>query len=171
MNQENRNILFNANALIDFQKTDFSVLGEVRQHLGNLYLLKEIRDEVQGLTQKDCRSVDLKVISSKDHIKNIANQPYGSLSRPDRLNLYTSIDSGFSLVTNDLNLRKACEERQVKIIWGLQLLLILIEKSDYSINDAIKIGKMIGNKNRYISEEIVNDFVARAEIIRNNRTL
>ena len=57
MNQENRNILFDANALIDFQKTDFSVLGEVRQHLGNLYLLKEIRDEVQGLTQKDCRSV------------------------------------------------------------------------------------------------------------------
>ena len=74
-------------------------------------------------------------------------------------------------MTNDVNLRKACEERQVKIIWGLQLLLILIEKSDYSINDAIKIGKMIGNKNRYISEEIVNDFVARAEIIRNNRTI
>ena len=52
MNQENRNILFDANALIDFQKTDFSVLGEVRQHLGNLYLLKEIRDEVQGLTKR-----------------------------------------------------------------------------------------------------------------------
>ena len=170
MNQENRNILFDANALIDFQKTDFSVLSGVSQHLGNLYLLEEIYNEVLGLTKEDCHLVNLKVISSKDHIKNIANQPYGSLSRPDRLNLYTSIDSGYSLVTNDVNLRKACEERQVKIIWGLQLLLILIEKSEYSIDDTIKIGKMIGDKNQYISEEIVDDFVAKAEFIRNNRT-
>ena len=170
MNQENRNILFDANALIDFQKTDFSVLSEVSQYLGNLYLLEEIYNEVHGLTKEDCLLVNLKVISSKDHIKNIANQPYGSLSRPDRLNLYTSIDSGYSLVTNDVNLRKACEVRHVKVIWGLQLLLILIEKSEYSIDDAIKIGKMIGNKNRYVSEEIVSDFVAKAEIIKNNRT-
>ena len=170
MNQENRNILFDANALIDYQKTDFSVLGEVRQHLGNLYLLKEIRDEVQGLTQKDCRSVDLKIISSKKYVKELATKPFGGLSLPDRLNLYTSIDSGYSLVTNDINLRKACEERQVKIIWGLQLLLILIEKSEYSIDDTIKIGKLIGDKNQFITKEIVNNFVAKAEIIRDNRT-
>ncbi len=170
MDQENRNILFDANALIDFQKTDFSVLAEVTQHLGNIYLLKEIRDEVWGLTQKDCRSVDLKVISSKKYIKELAAKPFGGLSLPDRLNLYTSIDSGFSLVTNDVNLRKACKVRQDKIIWGLQLLLILIENSEYSIDDAIKIGKMIGDQNQYISKVIVDDFVAKAEFIRNNRT-
>ena len=73
-------------------------------------------------------------------------------------------------MTNIVNLRKACKVRQVRVIWGLQLLHILIEKSECSIDDAIKIGKMIGDKNQYISKVIVDDFVVKAEIIRNNRT-
>ena len=77
MNQENRNFLFDANALIDFQKTEFSVLAKVKQHLGNKCQLKAVR----GLTKNDCRLADLTVISLKDHIKKWLPNPMVAFHR------------------------------------------------------------------------------------------
>ena len=170
MNDKIGNILFDANVLIDFQKSDFSVLAEIRKHLGNIYLLKEVRAEVPGLTKKDCRLVDLKVISPPKLDKRFVVEPHPRLSREDKLNLYTAINFKFELATNDRKLRAECEKYNVNVIWGLELLLKLVERSKYSIDHARYIGERIGARNRrYITTKILDEFIDKLEKIRINR--
>ena len=91
----------------------------------------------------------------------------GQLSKNDRRTLFTVKEFGMDLVTNDKHLRTACLDFKIKVIWGLQLLIELVKKSDYSVNVAKNLGQKIYEKNDYISEEIVNDFISKIENIRN----
>ena len=69
-------------------------------------------------------------------------------------------------MTNDKNLRKACLKRNGNVIWGLELLVILVEKSEYSIDDAIRVGKKICECNERITDKDVSDFIKKLEKIR-----
>ena len=170
MDIKERNFLFNANVLIDFQKSDFSVLAKIRQQIGNLYLLEDVRAEVPGLTGNDCDLVGLRNISPPSRIKKMTKEPYHGLSREDRLILNTAIDFGFEIATNDTKLRRESERSGVKLIWGLQLLLEFVEKSEFSIDSAKIIGERIVARNLYMTEKILVEFVEKLENIRTNRT-
>ena len=55
-------LLMDANVLIDYQKSDLSVLGLVDKHVGEVNVLTTILDEVDGLGVVDCERLGLKVI-------------------------------------------------------------------------------------------------------------
>ena len=170
MNIEPEKLLLDANVLIDFFNSDFSILSDIRRHIAEIFVLSDILEfELPDISISDCHEVGLAIIDPKDHVSKESETELGQLSPEDRLNLFTAVDSGYSLVTNDVKLRKACEQRNIKIIWGLQLLLMLVEKSEYSIDDARVIGENMCDSNDYISEEIVNDFISKIEKIRYSR--
>ncbi len=170
MTKLSEKLLLDANVLIDLQNSELEVLSEVKKHVAEIFVLKDIFDnELPDLTESDCHRVDLAIIEPKEHVSREVDKNFVKLTEEDQLNLFTAVDSGFILVTNDVNLRKACEERQVKVIWGLQLILMLVEKSEYSIDDAKNIGEKIAESNPFITEEIVLDFNEKLENIRHNK--
>ena len=154
-----KRFLIDADVLIDFQNSNFSVLQAVNQFIGNIYSLREIREEVIGLTFEDCHQVGLNIIKPKEHVKVQAKITRGKLSENDRLNLYTAIDSDFVLVTNDSDLLRACKENKVKALRGLRLLIILFKKSNIPVQDIIQIAEEIHKSNPiHISKEIFDSF-------------
>ena len=55
-------LLMDANVLIDYQKSDFSVLGLVSKHVGEVHVLTNIIEEVDDLEVDDCERIGLKAI-------------------------------------------------------------------------------------------------------------
>ena len=55
-------LLMDANVLIDYQKSDFSVLGLVNRHVSEVHILTTILDEVDGLDVVDCERLGLKAV-------------------------------------------------------------------------------------------------------------
>ena len=164
-------LLLDANVLIDFQDSDFSVLRDVKENVAEIFVLRYIFEkEIPDLTEQICNKVGLVIIQPKKSVIEESEIKIGQLSTGDRLNLFTALDSEFSLVTNDKKLRKVCEERKGKVIWGLQLLVILVENSEYSIDDAISIGEKIGENNVRITDKDVGEFIKKLEKIRKSRT-
>ena len=154
-----RKFLIDADVLIDFQNSDFSVLREVNQFVGKICSLREILEEVEGLKLEDCNQVNLEIIKPKEYVADKAKIKRGRLSENDRLNLYTALDSDFVLVTNDSDLQRACKESNVKTIRGLRLLINLIENSKIPAQDIIEIAEKIHKSNSiHISREIFNAF-------------
>ena len=119
MTTKSEGLLLDANVLIDLLDSDFSVLSDVKKHVAEIFVLRDIfTNELPDLSEPDCHEVGLVIINPKKHVSKASETKLGQLTPEDRLNLFTSIDSGFSLVTNDVKLRKACEKRQVKVIGG-----------------------------------------------------
>ena len=153
-------LLLDANVLIDFLNSEPSLLNLVSKHIGNLYVLDQIVSEVKGLDKSECKKFGLTVIEPTNETLALAETNLYKLSYNDRLCLFTAIDSDFICVTNDKDLRQECQNNQVKILWGLELIRILVEKSVLSIDDAIKIVETIHKINRlYIPESLVKKFV------------
>ena len=122
-----------------------------------------------GLRVRDCHQVGLEIISPKSHIRKKAKQPWGELSEPDRLSLFTAIDSAFVLVTNDNELRQVCKENDVRTLRGLRLLINLVEVSGYPVKNVKKIVDKIHENNPiHINSKIVNDFYKELENVANN---
>ncbi len=108
MKKEPEKLLFDANVLIDLLNSDFNILKDVKTYVAEIYVLREIlENEVPELTKQACHDVGLVIIKPKEHVTKESETKIGPLTIEDQLNLYTTIDSGFSLVTNDKNLRKA----------------------------------------------------------------
>ena len=105
-----------ANVIIDYRKSDFSVLGLVSKHVGDVHVLTTIIEEVDGLEVVDCERIGLKAIEPElDQLTQAATKR-GRLSFGDHLCLLVASEAGFVCVTNDKPLRKACAEEGVSIL-------------------------------------------------------
>ena len=56
-------LLMDTDVLIDYQNSDFSVLGLVDKHVGEVYVLTTILNEVDGLNAVDCERGSLHLSS------------------------------------------------------------------------------------------------------------
>ena len=134
-------LLMDANVLIDYQKSDSTVLGLVNKHVAEVRILTAIIEEVDGLEIVDCESLGIKVIEPDLHQLGRAASKRGKLSFQDHLCLIVASDAGFVCVTNDKSLRSACREKKVCTLWGLEIMTALVEASAMSATDAIQIAE------------------------------
>jgi hypothetical protein len=104
--------------LIDYQKSDFSVLGLVNKHVGEVHVLTTILEKVEGLDVVDCERLGLKAVEPELNQLTLAATKRGQLSFRDHLCLLVASDSGFVCVTNDKPLRKACSARKASASYG-----------------------------------------------------
>ena len=152
-------LLMDANVLIDYQNSDFSVLGLVNKHVGEVLVLTTIIKEVGGLDFTDCERLGLKVIEPDLIQLKRAATKRGQLSFRDHLCLLVASESGFVCVTNDKPLRKACIEEGVAILWGLEIMTALVQGHEMRAVDAIQTAEKIHNSNPlHISRKLVEQF-------------
>jgi rRNA-processing protein FCF1 len=155
-------LLVDANVLIDFVKSDLSVLGIASRHIGEVYVLSTVLDEVEGLDETDCERFGLRVIEPELAQLMAAARRKGALSTQDHLCLILARERGWVCVTNDGALRKACQSEGVQVLWGLELMLEIVKLGKLSAREAMDVAILIQRANPFhITEAIVAKFAEK----------
>lgn len=107
-------LLVDANVLIDYVASDPSILTLASHHLGQVYVLSTVLDEVDGFDEAECERLGLKVLEPELAQLTTAAAKRGSLSTEDHLCLVVALANGWTCVTNDSALRRLCSDEGVR---------------------------------------------------------
>lgn len=152
-------LLTDACVLIDFCKEDVNLLGLASQHIGKIIVPKPILSkEVHQLTLEECDRLGLVIYTPTESQLDRAAIPRKGLSERDKLCLFISIDEGYSLFTNDINLLKAAAKENVGAHWGLEILVRLAHKNIISQKEATNRARSICRRTPYPEEVIMGEF-------------
>lgn len=153
-------LLVDADVLIDYVVADVTILGRVARHLGSVYVVRSVLAEVEGLDAADCERLGLEIVEpSVDQLVEAGAESRRRLSFNDRLSLIVAADAGWTCVSNDRALRKACDSRKVKVWWGLQLMLALVRGGKLEGDAALAVAWTIHESNPlHITDGIVKRF-------------
>ena len=85
----------------------------------------------------------------------------GRLSFQDRLCLAISKAEGWTCVSNDKQLRSHCEAERVPVLWGFEVLALLVEARALKSTAARDLAKKIAANNKRIGRQVLSRFLAR----------
>jgi rRNA-processing protein FCF1 len=157
-----RILVLDANILIDFWESNRSLLRVISAQVGPIVIPTVVFDEVEQLTVRHCRSFGIEIVEPTLEQLTAASREGGGLSLEDQLCLAMAQERGALCVTNDGLLRQACANRGVPVLWGLELLALLVEQGHTTAKIARRAGIKMRQKNRhYITETILQGFLRR----------
>jgi predicted nucleic acid-binding protein len=161
-----RLLIIDANVLIDFALVDVSILALVAKHLGEIRVPLPLLEEVEQLDESLCEQLGLKIVDPSLELLSQAASARGKLSFEDHLCLLLAKASGLTCVTNDRALRKACVDEEVPTLWGLELMIGLVEGDHLTVEAAASVAHAISGVNPlHITAEIVAKFEERIRAI------
>jgi predicted nucleic acid-binding protein len=154
-------LLVDADVLIDYVVAEVTILGRVARHVGSVYVVRSVLAEVEGLDADQCTRLGIEIVEpSVDQLLEAGAEPRGRLSFNDRVSLIVAAEAGWTCVSNDRALRRACGDRQVQVWWGLHLLLALVRDGALDRDAALAVARAIHESNPlHITREIVERFV------------
>lgn len=158
--------------LIDFVQADASVLRLIADYVGPIHVLNVILEEVRQIESED-ELADLGLVVIEPAIDDAfaAARTTGQTSFQDRLCMLTARRHRFSCVTNDMNLRKLCEQERVPSMWGLQLIAELHRAEGISGKYAEKLAQAIHISNpKHITDKIISRFLELIQRQENGRS-
>jgi hypothetical protein len=157
-------LIIDANVLIDFCKTDRSVLALVTKHVGIVHVAEAVLAEVKELDRAGAEALGINVLTPE--FPMLSRAATASVRSPlrfqDWLCLLVAEEESWTCVTNDKRLRVECESRDVAVLWGFQLLLRLIEQKALTSGEAIAIAESIYQINRRIPHVVMTAFRRKA---------
>jgi len=157
-----RLLIIDANVLIDFALADMSILALVAKHLGEIQVPLPLLEEVEQLDESLCGQLGLRIVDPSLDLLSQAATARGRLSFVDHLCLLIAKEGGLTCVTNDRALRKACTDEGVPTIWGLELMVELVEGSQLTVEAAVAVARAVSGLNPlHITAEIVAKFERR----------
>jgi hypothetical protein len=111
-----------------------------------------------------CQSFGLTIVEGSFAQLTEAAQRGGGLSFEDKLCLVLARDHGWTCLTNDGPLRDACKAQGVTVVWGLEIMLQLVEAGHVSADIAIAVAESIHAINPlYITRKIVSTFCRKVQ--------
>lgn len=157
-----RSLILDANVLIDFCQSDCRVLALITSHIGQIYVAIPVLREVSALNKKKCAALKIALVEPELEHVLLAGEKRGSLSFEDQLCLLLAKENGWICITNEKPLRRECAKEKVTVIWGLELLAILVEQKGISKSRAASIATMIHNENPlFINKSVLRQFFYR----------
>ena len=158
-------LIIDANVLIDFCKTDAAVLTLVAKHIGTVHVAEPVLAEVRQLDRVTAEGLGVHVVQAEFALLTTAAE--ASVRSPlrfqDWLCLLLAEQEAWTCVTNDKRLRSECEARTVSVMWGLQLLLRLVDRRALPPKDAIELAEAMRKINRRLSREVVDAFIQKVK--------
>jgi predicted nucleic acid-binding protein len=167
LEKERRLLVVDANVLIDYLSADLNILDLAARHLGTIHIPRAILDEVRQLSEADCDRLGLRLVTASLDQLLEAGRGGGRLSFNDRLCLILARDGGWTCVTNDGALRKACGAASVSVLWGLELMTGLVAQGCLTPEAALRVARAIQAGNpRHITGEILERFERKVRRLR-----
>ena len=154
-----------ANVLIDYVKTNPQILGLVSKHVGTVYVVADVLEEVEQLDAEQCHAIGLTIVEGTLAQITEASQRGGPLSFEDKLCLILARDNGWACLSNDGPLRDACKAQGVSVVWGLEIMLQLVDAGHVSAALVIEVAESIHSINPlYITQKILTLFRRKAQL-------
>lgn len=147
-----------ANILIDFSKSDISVISKIAEYYEKVCVPDIILQEVGTISEEKAKSLGITIVETPLELEEVP-----SLSFQDRTCLYYVKKEGWTCLTNDKALRKNCEAIGGTVVWGLEMLIKLVEAKLITVSHAEKISKKIHQENLEINEKILCNFLDKLE--------
>ncbi len=148
-----------ANVLIDYAKTSPAILGLVTKNVGAVYVAADVLEEVEQLDVAQCLAIGLQVVEGNLAQLTEAAQRGGPLSFEDKLCLVLARDNGWACLSNDGPLREACKAQGVPVVWGLEIMLTLVEGKHLTPAAAIEAAQAIHAVNpMFITAKVLTTF-------------
>jgi len=156
-----RVLLFDSNVLIDYFDAEPTVFASVARSVGEIYVVSTVLAEVGQIDESHATDLGLKIFVPDFATLSTAAVGGGKLSFQDKLCLAVARSEGMTCVTNDTALRTRCTEENVQILWGLELLLLAVEKGGLVAGEAREIGTKICDMNTRIGDSVLRDFLSK----------
>ncbi|MBO7485609.1 MAG: hypothetical protein J6T84_06060 [Spirochaetaceae bacterium] len=145
-----------ANVLIDYSKSDISIITKIAEYYEQVCVPDIILQEVGTISDEEAAKLGITIVETPLELEEIP-----SLSYQDRTCLYYVKKHKWTCLTNDKALRKNCIEAGGTVVWGLEMLLKLVDIDLITKTHAEKIAKRIHQVNPEINDEILQDFMAK----------
>ncbi len=166
MTNANSFLLLDSCVIFDFMKADGELFTLASRYVGPVYVADALIPELQDFCGvEEIEEVGLRTleVDKSDLDAASALSETGPLSYYDVVCLLTARRLGCVCVTNDRNLRKACEREQVALFWGLELVFRVFQAGGIDRERARRIGEQIGKRNRWISRKVLERFFENLE--------
>ncbi len=102
---------------------------------------------------RDCIELGIKLVEPELEQAMLAAERRGALSFQDNMCLILAKENGWTCVTNDKPLRRECKLEGIPLIWGIQLICILVESGGLPVKHAKDIILEIQKNNLLQKEE------------------
>ncbi len=124
MSQSNKKpagLVADANVLIDYAKSDKSVLALISRHVAKIHVPSPVYEEVGDLSQRDAVKFDISIVEPTLDQVIEAQAGDGPTSFQDRLCFVMARDTSWALLTNDKALRKISKIKTLNAfgVWKL----------------------------------------------------
>jgi rRNA-processing protein FCF1 len=145
-----------ANILIDYSKSDISVISKIAEYYGQVYVPDIILQEVGIISEEEAAKLGITIVETPLELEEVP-----ALSYQDRTCLYYVKKYKCTCLTNDKALRKHCETAGGTVVWGLEMLLKLVEGNLLTATHAEKIARKINQVNPEINEKVLSEFLEK----------
>ena len=162
MNHPIEILLADADVLIDYRDSDLTILALVSEYIGRVHVLREVLAEAPGISNRQCARLGIEIVQLETELMLEASNLPKSLSVTDRFCVIACERNHWTLVTNDLAMRRLCRERGIRLRWGLALMVDLVHAGVLTETRAIEVATMIqvGNPT-HITARLIDRFRAR----------
>lgn len=156
-------LIVDANVLIDFCEADRTVLRLISRHVGKVHVpLPVLREEVEQLDDSECAELGIILVEPSLELVAVVATRRAGLSFYDHLCLLLALENGWTCVTNDTCLRRECEAENIPVLWGLEMVALLVDRGILTPKAAEEIALAIRRANpRYITEKVLAKFLVR----------
>lgn len=117
--------------------------------------------EVHDLDATMAASLGIRLFEPPLEMLSAAAAAGGRLSFQDHLCVLAAKANGWTCVSNDRRLREECTAVAVEVLWGLELLAMLVERRALSPAEAKEVAEQIVATNRRIGKGVLQRFFAR----------
>ncbi len=149
-----------ANVLIDYANTEPEILSLIAKRLGDIYIPSPVLAEVRQMSLRHARRLNLNILEpSFAQAAEAANMTDSTISFEDRLCLIVARDNGWSCLTNDKRLRRACRNVGVSIMWGMESMRLLVTAGHMRADRAANTAKQMAQTNPCITDAILKRFL------------
>ncbi len=145
-----------ANILIDYSKSDLSIVSKIVEYYGQVCVPDIILQEVGVISDEEAAKLGITIVETPLELEEVS-----SLSFQDRTCLYYVKKNKWTCLTNDTTLRKYCEAAGGTVIWGLEMLLKLVEANFITASHAEKMARKINQVNPEINDKILQAFLTK----------
>jgi rRNA-processing protein FCF1 len=156
-----------ANVLIDLCEADRTVIRLISEHVGQVHVpLPVLREEVDQIDEAECTDLGIVVVEPPLQTAIDAATRRAGLSFHDHLCLLLARDNGWSCVTNDGRLRRECAAEKVPVVWGLEVVALLVDASVLTPEAAEEIGRAVQRSNpMFITDSVIERYLTRIGVV------
>lgn len=160
-------LLMDACVVIDFLNAGENLFLLFERHVGKLFVVSEVAKELKPMRGfKGLEALGIEIVQSENEEFETARILRGRTSFQDNLCLLAAERLGYTCVSNDKQLRKLCQQRQVPVIWGLDMLLKLYTSGGITIEEAEHFAEQIHDSNKFITVNVLNAFKTKLNTIK-----